>query len=152
MKKESMLRTIGLMTWNNIINNKERAGGIIPWPLFLFMRLFCFPGFAAILANAHAFVNGFQLLPLGGKNLDNQRRNGQEDPLDGKPPPTDEKPPKDAAVFGLQFGFRYHLDIYIGAAALGTSHFNSPSTFWFLHYELDGLKNQSVLMEFSVLH
>lgn len=81
---------------------------------------------SAILADTHAFVCGFQFLPLGGKNLDNQCRNEQADPLDRKPPPTNADPPNDAVVLVLQLGFSYHLDIHIVAAALGTSHFTIP--------------------------
>jgi len=77
----------------------------------------------AVLANAHAFVCGFQLLSFGGKNLDNQCRNGQEKPLDGDPPPTNENPPKEAMMFVFQLGFSDHLNIHIGAATFWTSHF-----------------------------
>lgn len=122
MKKKSMLPTIELMTLNNIISDEEKARDLIPWP-FLRIYLFCSPCVTAVLANAHAFVGGLQLLPLGGKNLDNQGRDGQENPLDGEPPPTNEDPPEDAAVFVFQLGFSDHLNIYIGAAALRTSHF-----------------------------
>lgn len=85
------------------------------------------------LTNTHAFVGGLQLLSFRCENLNNQCRDGQENPFDGEPPPTNEDPPEDAAVFGLQLGFSDHLDIYIGAAAFWTSHFLFlPSTLRFL--------------------
>jgi len=77
-----------------------------------------------VLTDTHAFVCSLQFLPFGGKNLDNQCRDSQENPLDGEPPPTNEDPPEDAAVFVFQLGFSDHLDIHIGAAALRTCHFS----------------------------
>jgi hypothetical protein len=77
---------------------------------------------SAILAHAHCLVFGFQLLPFGSENLDNQCRNSEEKPLERNPPPTDAKPPKAATVFRHQLSFCHGLDTNICAVAFWASH------------------------------
>lgn len=97
----------------------SKGRGEIPGLLFL-----CLPRIATTLANAHCLVDGLDLLLLWHKNSKNQRRDGEEEPLDGNPPPTDEQPPENSVVLILQLGFCNHLNIHIIASAFGTYHFS----------------------------
>ena len=77
---------------------------------------------AAILANKHGMMLGFEFLLFGGKNLDDEGGNSKAQPLDGNPPGPNKQPPDTAFVFGFQLGFADHLRIDIGRATTGTIH------------------------------
>ena len=77
----------------------------------------------AILADAHGTVLNFCPVIFGCEDFDDQRRDGENEPLDGPPPPADKQPPENTVMFDFQVGFRDHLDRDIFASALGTSHF-----------------------------
>lgn len=77
----------------------------------------------AILADAHRTVLNLCFVIFGCEDFDDQRGDGENEPLDGPPPPADKQPPENTVMFDFQIGFRDHLNRDIFASALGTSHF-----------------------------
>ena len=66
----------------------------------------------------------FKFLPLRNKDFHNQRRDGQENPLDEQPPPANENPPEESVMLVFKLGFRYSLNVYIRGTTLGANHIN----------------------------
>ena len=92
----------------------------------MFPSLLDFPVIAAILADTYGFRDVHSLLLPVPEDLEDQRRNGQEDPLDGDPPPTHEDPPENAVMLILQLYLVYDLDIHILTAAFRTTPAGPP--------------------------
>ena len=98
----------------------QKRQGNNPLPSF-FMQLFNFPRMAAVIANTHLFVGGYHLSSFRNKNLDDQCRKGENQPLDGEPPPSNKQPPNNASMLGFKLCFSNHLNIRIGTIALRTN-------------------------------
>ena len=126
----------------------EKGRGIIPC-LFCFIRSSDLPRMSAVMAHTHLLVLCLQFLPFRRKNLDNQCRDSQEKPLNGKPPPTDAQPPQDATVLCYQLRFCNHLDIHIFAFAFRTGHLPNPLSKRWLHFRTHQNQKQSVRRYFS---
>lgn len=87
-----------------------------------FLFLLHAPTIGAILTDANGLLLVQNFLSLGCKNCNNEGREGEEQPPEGKPPPANEQPPQNAVMLVFYLHFVHNSYIYIFTATPGTFH------------------------------